>query len=312
MKKIISFVMLCLFAMSSQASFFKDYSRSYTKTKYPIILVHGILGYDDIGPIDHFFGIPQSLERGGATVYVAEVSPLNGTEVRGEQLIRYIQRVLIITGAKKVNLIGHSHGGPTIRYVASVEPEMVASVTSIAGVNKGTQLAEIGRSIIPAGSIAEQIAFVKSSKVISAIIGVLSGGSILPADGLALLNAMSLEGASEFNKQFPAGIPTSACGEGDYVDANGIYYYSWAGDMPSTNLFDPDNALFVLTGALYGSPNDGAVGVCSTHLGKVIRDDYKMNHQDLVNQTFGIHHLFETDPKTLYRQHANRLKRQGL
>jgi len=65
-------------------------------------------------------------------------------------------------------------------------------------------------------------------------------------------------------------------------------------------------------GALYGSPNDGLVGTCSSHLGKVIRDDYKMNHLDEINQMFAIHHLFETDPKTLYRQHANRLKNQGL
>ncbi|MGL6166583.1 MAG: lipase, partial [Aeromonas veronii] len=52
--------------------------------------------------------------------------------------------------------------------------------------------------------------------------------------------------------------------------------------------------------------------VCSSHLGKVIGTDYRMNHLDEVNQSFGIHHLFETDPVTLYRQHANRLKELGL
>src|SRR5690606_26616305 len=63
-------------------------------------------------------------------------------EVRGEQLIAEVERVLAITGAEKVNLIGHSHGGPTTRYVASVRPDLVASVTSISGVNKGTPVAE--------------------------------------------------------------------------------------------------------------------------------------------------------------------------
>ena len=52
--------------------------------------------------------------------------------------------------------------------------------------------------------------------------------------------------------------------------------------------------------------------VCSSHLGKVIGTDYRMNHLDEVNQSFGIRHLFETDPVGLYRQHANRLQRLGL
>ena len=43
---------------------------------------------------------------------------------------------LAATGAAKVNLIGHSHGGPTARYVASVRPDLVGSVSSVAGVNK--------------------------------------------------------------------------------------------------------------------------------------------------------------------------------
>jgi triacylglycerol lipase len=47
-------------------------------------------------------------------------------------------------------------------------------------------------------------------------------------------------------------------------------------------------------------------------MGKVIRDNYRMNHLDEVNQTFGLTSLFETDPVTVYRQHANRLKNDGL
>ena len=37
-----------------------------------------------------------------------------------------------------------------------------------------------------------------------------------------------------------------------------------------------------------------------------------MNHLDEVNQTLGLTSLFETDPVTVYRQHANRLKNDGL
>jgi triacylglycerol lipase len=54
------------------------------------------------------------------------------------------------------------------------------------------------------------------------------------------------------------------------------------------------------------------VASCSTHLGRVIRDDYALNHLDEVNQTVGLVNLFETNPVTLFRQHANRLKNLGL
>ena len=58
--------------------------------------------------------------------------------------------------------------------------------------------------------------------------------------------------------------------------------------------------------------NDGLVGRCSSHLGKVIRDNYHMNHLDEVNQTIGLTDLFETDPVVVFRNHANRLKQAGL
>ena len=62
----------------------------------------------------------------------------------------------------------------------------------------------------------------------------------------------------------------------------------------------------------FSGPNDGLVGRCSSHLGMVIRDDYRMNHLDEVNQFMGLTSLFETDPVSVYRQHANRLKNEGL
>ncbi|MNG20982.1 Lactonizing lipase precursor [compost metagenome] len=66
------------------------------------------------------------------------------------------------------------------------------------------------------------------------------------------------------------------------------------------------------TSLTFSEANDGLVGRCSSHLGQVIRDNYRMNHLDEVNQTFGLTSLFETDPVTVYRQHANRLKNAGL
>jgi triacylglycerol lipase len=282
----------------------------YTQTKYPIVLVHGFLGWDNIGPYDYWFGIADALRRDGAQVYVAQVTAANSTEVRGEQLLAYVKQVLAATGAKKVNLIGHSHGGPTVRYVASVAPGLVASVTSVGGVNKGVPLADIVRGSVAPGSFSEA--------VLASIVNGLSGTiAFLSGDrstqmSTAALASMTTAGAAKFNAAHPEGVPRTACGEGDY-QARGVFYFSWSGAQPFTNVLDPiDGSMALLSLAFKGEKNDGLVGSCSSHLGRVIRDDYGMNHLDEVNQVAGLVNLFETNPVTVYRQHANRLREMGL
>ncbi|EXF45779.1 lipase LipC [Pseudomonas sp. BAY1663] len=129
---------LCLgsaLAFSSQAQAATAGS-GYTETRYPIVLTHGMLGFDSLLGIDYWYGIPTALRRDGAQVYVTEVSQLNTTELRGEELLAQVEEIVAISGKPKVNLIGHSHGGPTVRYVAGVRPDLVASVTSVGAPHK--------------------------------------------------------------------------------------------------------------------------------------------------------------------------------
>ena len=313
MKRLLIYIAIsitCFNSWAGSATQTKAQSTGYTETKYPIVLVHGLFGFDTLAGVDYFYGIPQALTESGAEVYVAQVSAANSTELRGEQLLTQVENVLAVTGAEKVNLIGHSHGGPTVRYVASVAPQLVASVTSIGGVNKGSAVADLARGTVPEGSVSEAVA-VKLAEGLALLIGLLSGGSDLDQDVLASLDALTTEGSLKFNAYYPEGVPTTQCGDGDW-QVNGVNYYSWTGTSTFTNLLDPTDGAMVLLGFAFDEPSDGLVGQCSTHLGKVIRDDYKMNHLDEINGILGIHHLFETDPVTLYRQHANRLKLQGL
>lgn len=136
-KRFWKIVAICLIALTSLPA--PSWAAGYTQTKYPIVLVHGLFGFDSVGPVDYFYGIASALRSGGADVYVTSVSAANSTEVRGEQLLVQVKQILAATGAAKVNLIGHSHGGPTARYVASVRPDLVASVSSVGGVNKGSR-----------------------------------------------------------------------------------------------------------------------------------------------------------------------------
>jgi len=277
----------------------------YTQTRYPIVLVHGLFGFDSLGPLEYFYGVPGALRSGGAQVYVTSVSAANSTEVRGEQLLFQVRQILAATGAEKVNLIGHSHGGPTSRYVASVRPDLVASVTSIGGVNKGSKVADVLVGAAP--DLVYSI-----GNALGGFLGLISGSPSLPQNAYAAAQSLSTAGTATFNARHPAGLPTTACGEGAH-QANGVYYFSWSGATPHTNIFDPADPFLAVTSIAFGgAKNDGLVASCSSHLGRVIRDDYWMNHLDEVNQMVGITHLFETSPVTLFRQHANRLQGMGL
>ncbi|MBC7621567.1 MAG: triacylglycerol lipase [Candidatus Saccharibacteria bacterium] len=287
------------------------FAAGYTQTKYPVVLVHGLLGFDNIGPVEYFYGIPSALRADGARVYTVQVSAANSTEVRGEQLLTQVKQILAATGATKVNLMGHSHGGPTARYVAGVRPDLVASVTSIGGVNRGSTVADVLLGIAPAGTLSNAVV-VSITNGLSTIINFLSGGSGLTQNSLAAAKSLSTTGSLQFNQRFPDGVPTSACGEGAY-NVRGVAYFSWSGAQPYTHFLDiADPALALTSLAFKGAKNDGLVSSCSSRLGRVIRDDYAMNHLDEVNQTVGLVNLFETNPVTLFRQQANRLKNQGL
>jgi triacylglycerol lipase len=281
-----------------------SWALGYTQTKYPIVLAHGLFGFNSIGPVEYFYGIPSALRSGGAQVFTTTVSAANSTEVRGEQLLTQVKQIIAATGKGKVNLIGHSHGGPTSRYVASVRPDLVASVSSVAGVNQGSKVADIAQGLVPGVSAT-------LANAVAAMINFVSGGSGLPQNGAAALASLTTAGTAAFNARHPAGLPTSACGEGAYV-ANGVHYFSWSGGKTWTNAFDPADPFMLATGLAFGEKNDGLVASCKSHLGRTIRDDYGMNHLDEVNQMVGIVNLFETSPVTVFRQQANRLQALGL
>jgi len=282
----------------------------YTETRYPIVLVHGLFGFDQALGVDYFYKVPQSLQTDGAKVYVAQVSATHSSELRGEQLLAQVKQILAITGANKVNLIGHSHGGPTTRYVASVRPDLIASVTNIAGVNKGSVVADIVRKVAAPGTVNESVAML-IAQGLSTLIGLASQDGNLPQNPNAALDALTTVGTAKFNAKFPEGLPLAACNEGAY-QVNGVRYYSWSGASPLTNAFDVSDAAMGLTSLAFKEKNDGLVSSCSSHLGQVLRDDYNMNHLDEINQFIGIVSLFETNPISVFRQHANRLKNAGL
>jgi triacylglycerol lipase len=283
---------------------------TFTKTRYPIVLAHGLTGFRQLfGVVDYFFGIPGDLRSGGAQVFVTQVSAVGSATERGEQLLQQIEFIAASTGAGKVNLIGHSEGGLDARYVMAVRPDLIASLTTVATPHLGADLADFLADNITAGGFNETVlaAFGNS---LGTVIDLLTGTSE-PQDAIGALQSLSSAGAAVFNQQFPAGLAATRCGATP-ASFNGIPLYSWAGSSVLTNVLDVSDPALGLTSLFYSEDNDGLVGRCSGHFGKVLRDSYRMNHLDEVNQLFGLTSIFETSPVSVFRTHANRLKNAGL
>jgi triacylglycerol lipase len=287
-------------------------------TQYPILLIHGLFGFDRIGNVELFQGVKQALRSAGARVFIPHLSATHSNEARGEQLLAQIERVLEGTGADQVNLIGHSQGALAARYAAAIAPEVIASVTSVSGPNHGSELADFLRKALTPGRLPEHVAATVAT-LFADFLSLLSGNHQMPQNAIAALNALTTEGVGVFNDKYPQGLPKTWGGKGrDQV--NGVRYYSWSGTLQGNILDEGLNALDPLHGFLRAfsgyftteaEQNDGMVGRYSSHLGKVIRSDYPMDHLDSLNQTAGLVRK-GIDPAALYVQHAERLRNAGL
>lgn len=285
----------------------------YAKTKYPIIMTHGWLGWSRIGDdsfnIDYWYQILPDMSRNGSTVFAAQISPAHTTAFRGEQLIEQVEQVIALTGKNKVNLVGHSHGGPTVQYVAAVKPQYVASVTGVGGTYRGSRVADQ----IQSNTASRAIFNILGDYIVPPLIAWAEGRPDMPLSFDASMTSLSEVESAKFNTKYATTALANDCNKSGAKVDRGIYYYSWGGVAQTTNLLDIDTILMQLGPLAYGDKeNDGMVARCSTHIGQVIRDNYNLNHTDLANMMFGLKGLFAPDPVALFRQHANRLKLQGL
>jgi triacylglycerol lipase len=264
-----------------------------TQTRFPIVLAEGLFGFD-------FFGIPDDLRMGGATVFTTVVNPFSTSVIRGQELLDQIDDILAMSGAQKVNLFGHSQGGLDGRFILAARPEVLASLSQFASPNLGSPVAD---NLLPFDD--------GTLSFLGGLVGIFSGNTPTPADFRVALQALSTQGMAQFNLMFPLGLPTTDCGQGPAM-ANDVALFSFAGNTVNTNGGDiTDFALALLAGNFPpGTVNDGLVGQCSAHFGSVVRDDVAANHLDFVNQLNG---AVGTDSIVmLYRMHAARLKGLGL
>ncbi len=314
---LISILMLS-WASQSHAGWFSDlFDNNKAKTKHPIMLVPGIFAFDTIAGVDYWYKIPSSLEDDGAKVHVAKINAFDSSAMRGETLIDQLDAIKASSNGSitKFNLMGHSQGGMTSRYVMNVRPDLVASVTTMATPHSGSPLADMVTDIAPPSSV-QGVLFEVFANAVGDLVNLMSDNKKDDSDIYAMLGEFNAAGAAQFNATFPAGLPSSRCGEGASqvnIAGHNIKLYSWGGTGHLTGGVDISDPLFAITGlAFNGEGNDGVTGQCSSHFGRVLRDDYFMNHLDINNHVLGLVSLFETNPKTVFKNHAKRLKSAGL
>ena len=112
------------------------------KTKYPIVLVHGIVIKDFLF-IKSFGEIDRILRIQGHTVYKANIDGVGSVANNAVQLKNEILKILEKENVDKVNVIAHSKGGLDTKYMIEHlgMEDHVASLTTLSTPHKGSHIA---------------------------------------------------------------------------------------------------------------------------------------------------------------------------
>ena len=214
------------------------------KTKYPIVLVHGV-GFRDLTWPVYWGRIPKALTDRGADIYYVLQDSWASISTNAEALKERVTQILDETGSEKVNLIGHSKGGLEIRMLASSlgMGDRIASITTIATPHYGSKTIDIllkspnGFFNITAFAVNNWIRLVGDKK----------------PDFLKVCYELTTKYMAQFNLDNP--------------DCAGVFYQSYACVMSSPfsdiNLSTANQIVRLIEG-----PNDGLVCVSSAIWGE--------------------------------------------
>jgi triacylglycerol lipase len=118
------------------------------KLRAPIVLVHGLLGFDKIDAlgttlVNYFPGIPELMTAAGNRVLIPFLAPTGGVAERAAQLKDFI---LKNSPQEPVHLFAHSMGGLDSRYmIARLDmADKVLTLTTIGTPHRGTSFADWG------------------------------------------------------------------------------------------------------------------------------------------------------------------------
>ncbi|KAG8533693.1 uncharacterized protein KY384_001434 [Bacidia gigantensis] len=268
---------------------------SYQVPKGPIVLAHGLLGFDELHVagkylpgVRYWRGITEAFRKNGIEVITASVPASASIEERAVKLGRDIEQK---AHGMSVNIIAHSMGGLDARYMISrLKPPnvKVLSLTTVASPHRGSYVADY---------IFDQI----GPQRLPSIYKVL--------DKLSLETGAFRQLTSKYMKNtFNPATP----------DLEGVKYFSYgaaATPAPFSAFRQSHHLLFALEG-----PNDGLVSVNSSRWGQYQGTLMEVSHLDLINWTNRFRWLFwqmmgnkrNFNAIALYLDIAEMLAREGF
>ena len=203
---------------------------SYSQTKYPVMVVPGVLAYDSINllvaQIDYIYDLANKLgAESDQSVHTFSLNPWQDTVPRGEDLAGQILDQIILSSARdhipfsKVNLLAHSHGSTTsrvaIRWLKEQGLDKVASLTTVAGPHYGTPTADGAKHGLdnwPVWGPVLENTLIPFFEFTGCVLATLAGDAQYCGQGdlMAVLNDFTQQDMYTFNKTlYPSyGVPT--------------------------------------------------------------------------------------------------------
>lgn len=237
------------------------------RTKYPIVMVHGIF-FRDWMFINYWGRISKELTRNGAEIYYGKQQSSNSVCKSAEELKENILKIINDTGCEKVNIIAHSKGGLDSRYAISRlgMSKYVASLTTINTPHRGCKYVDFLLDKIPDGF--KNFIAQKYNKTFIKL------GDRNP-DFLSGVTDLTAKKCAEFNRNVP--------------DIDGVLYQSVTSKMK--NIFSagfPLNIGYIFA-KIFDGENDGLVAVSSAKwgnfLGTLTAGKKGISHGDVVDLT---------------------------
>lgn len=263
------------------------------KTKYPILLVHGVF-FRDTRLLNYWGRIPAELEKNGAKIYYGGQDSAASVAKSGRDLGEKIQRIVRETGCEKVNIIAHSKGGLDSRYAISKcgAGEYVASLTTINTPHHGCLFADY---------LLEKIPVKMQNDIAKAYNSALSRLGDTDPDFMAAVTDLTAKRCEELNAEMP--------------DMDGVYYAAVGSELKNRKGGKfPLNYTYKLA-EYFDGPNDGLVSTDSCKRGgnfTILEPTGRrgISHGDMID--LNRENIRGFDVREFYVDLVSKLKEKGL